>query len=132
VSASAGVVLLVEDDEDLRTTLVEVLRDQGVDVAEAGNGLEALAWMKSHASPSVIVLDLMMPKMDGLQFRTAQLEDPALAAVPVVFMTASTITQSLLDDTGAAGVLRKPVSLEQLFAALRPWVPLPSPPSPLP
>jgi two-component system response regulator MprA len=132
VTASAALVLLVEDDEDLRTTLVEVLRDQGVDVAEAGNGLEALVWMKSHASPAVIVLDLMMPKMDGMQFRTAQLEDPALASVPVLFMTASTITQSLLDDVGAARVLRKPVSLDQLFAALRPWIPVLPRASPLP
>lgn len=132
MTASASVVLIVEDDEDLRVTIAEVLRDEGVLVVEAGDGHEALAWMKSHERPSVIVLDLMMPRMDGMQFRAAQLEDSALASVPVVFMTASTPTQSLLDDAGAAGVLRKPVSFERLFAALRPWVPLRRPTSPSP
>lgn len=120
-------VLLVEDDDDLRITIGEVLRDHGVDVVEAENGLAALAWLRANERPAVIVLDLMMPKMDGMQFRAAQLADPDLAPVPVVFMTASTVSPSVLASAGAAGVLRKPVSLDDLTTTLGRFVPLPPP-----
>ncbi len=118
----SGSVLLVEDDDDLRLTVAEILRDRGVEVAEASNGIEALSWMHDHPLPDAIVLDLMMPKMNGLQFRQEQLSDPALAAVPVVFITASTVGQSVLDATGASSVLRKPVTADQLLEAVRPFV----------
>ncbi len=111
-------LLLVEDDDDLRLTVAEVLRDHGVEVVEASNGVEALDWMHAHEKPAAIVLDLMMPKMDGMQFRAAQLEDPDLRDIPVVFMTASTVGQHVLDAAGAAAVLRKPVTIEELFTVL--------------
>jgi len=112
-------VLLVEDDEDLRVTVAEILRDEGLEVAETSNGLEALAWLRTHRTPEVILLDLMMPRMDGIQFRTAQLSDPTLAGVPVVLMTASTIQQRVLDASGVHEVLRKPVEADQLVSKLR-------------
>lgn len=111
-------LLLVEDDDDLRLTVAEVLRDHGVEVVEASNGVEALAWMHEHEKPVAIVLDLMMPKMDGMQFRAAQLADPDLRDIPVVFMTASTVKQHVLDAAGAAAVLRKPVTIDELFSVL--------------
>jgi CheY-like chemotaxis protein len=115
---ASSALLLVEDDDDLRLTVAEVLRDHGVEVVEASNGVEALAWMHEHEKPAAIVLDLMMPKMDGMQFRAAQLADPELRDIPVVFMTASTVVQSVLDEAGAAAVLRKPVTIEELCAVL--------------
>lgn len=116
--ATSGPLLLVEDDPDLRMTVAELLRDHGLEVAEAGNGLEAIAWMNAHPNPALIVLDLMMPKMDGLQFRAVQLADPSWARVPVVLMTASTVGQSVLEATGAAAVIRKPVTADELFSVM--------------
>lgn len=114
-----GQVLLVEDDDDLRTTIVHLLHDDGIDVAEAANGLEALQWIGEHGRPRVILLDLMMPKMDGVEFRKAQLALPELVDVPVVLMTASTMHQPLLDASGVDAVLRKPVEYEVLLATVR-------------
>lgn len=124
---AANPVLLVEDDEDLRTTLAEVLRDQGLHVAEAANGLEALDWLSSHAPPALVLLDLMMPKMDGMEFRAAQLADPAISGVPVVFMTASTAGKQAVEATGAAGLLRKPLAVDELLGVVHRFVPVPGP-----
>jgi len=107
-------VLVVEDDEDLRTAIADVLRDEGMKVAEAGDGVDALAWLHTHERPRVILLDLMMPRMDGIQFRTAQLAEPELASVPVVIMTASTAHQDLLDAAHVDEVIHKPVTAEKL------------------
>ena len=109
-----GWVLVVEDDEDLRTVIADVLRDEGMKVAEAVDGVEALTWLHAHERPKMILLDLMMPRMDGIQFRAAQLAEPELASVPVVFMTASTVHQHLLDAAHVAEVIHKPVSAKTL------------------
>ena len=113
-----NVVLLVEDDDDLRATVGDLLRDEGMNVAEAANGLEAMAWMHAHGRPALVLLDLMMPKMDGLQFRTAQLGDPELASVPVVLMTASAVNQGVLEPSGLDEILRKPVAAAELLSAI--------------
>ncbi len=109
-------MLVVEDDEDLRSAIVDVLRDKGIKVAEAGDGLDALVWLHAHERPRMILLDLMMPRMDGIQFRTAQLAEPELASVPVVIMTASTAHQKLLDDAHVDEVIHKPVSVATLLS----------------
>jgi len=111
-------VLVVEDDDDLRTTIADLLRQERVDVAEAANGIEALAWMHGHAHPVLILLDVMMPRMDGVEFRKAQLAEPDLAGIPVVLMTASTVHQPLLEACGVDEIVRKPVELEKLVSVL--------------
>lgn len=108
-------VLVVDDDDELRETIVEVLTDVGFAVRHADNGAVALAQLRAaEALPAVILLDLMMPKMNGWEFRAAQRQDPRLAAVPVVVMTASRDVQGLDADH----VLRKPVSLDDLVQAI--------------
>src|SRR5919206_1695644 len=82
-----GEVLVVEDDFAIRETLRELLEDEGYRVAWAANGKEALARLHERA-PRVILLDLMMPVMDGWEFRVAQQRDPALASIPVVVISA--------------------------------------------
>lgn len=114
-----GRVLLVEDDDDLRMTMAALLREEGIKVADVANGVEALAWMHAHGRPAVILLDLMMPRMDGIQFRTAQLAVPELADVPVVLMTASTVHQHLVETCGVDEVIRKPVEFEKLLGVVR-------------
>jgi CheY-like chemotaxis protein len=81
-------VLIVDDDRDIRETLGDLLHDEGFDVEAAWNGESALARLQAGFRPDVIVLDIMMPRMDGLTFRSLQRSHPALASIPVVGLTA--------------------------------------------
>ena len=82
-------VLIVDDDPDIREILAETLVDKGFDVATAANGLEALRILESMSvPPSAILLDLMMPIMDGYGFLERRRRDPALASIPLAIVTA--------------------------------------------
>ena len=82
-------ILLAEDDADLREAMLDTLQDAGYHVAAVANGQEALAWLHRAARlPSLILLDLMMPIMDGWQFREAQCKDAKSSSVPVVVLSA--------------------------------------------
>lgn len=110
-------VLVVEDDEDIRDVLVEVLEDEHYTVRAARNGAEALDALRS-ARPALILLDLTMPVMNGEEFRTRQLADPALASIPTVVMTAADRIQERTASMGVVGALPKPIKLEDLLAAV--------------
>lgn len=112
-------VLVVEDDGLIRESLLEVLADHGYQVTGAVNGREALSTLATPPRPDVILLDLMMPVMDGRSFRDEQLRDPSLAAIPVVVLSAASDVLRVAADMGVAGVLRKPVTLRALLAELR-------------
>lgn len=107
-------VLIVEDDEDVRETIAEVLEDQHISWIAAPNGAEALAALERAPSPCVILLDLMMPVMDGWEFRRVLLEDPRLAEVPVVILSAHSDLQKAAAALRAAAHLPKPIQLERL------------------
>src|SRR5207249_387698 len=85
---TAATVLVVEDDFDLRDALVPILEYEGHRVVSAANGREALDWLHAMPPPSLILLDLMMPVMNGEEFRAEQLRDPALASIPGVILSA--------------------------------------------
>ncbi|WP_248362465.1 response regulator [Anaeromyxobacter oryzae] len=105
-----GRVLVVEDEPDIRESEAEVLESEGYEVSTAGDGVEALR--RAHeAIPKVILLDLMMPTMDGWQFREAQLRDPDLAPIPVIVVSA------IPPPTGVnpAAHITKPFDLTQLL-----------------
>jgi CheY-like chemotaxis protein len=106
-------VLVVEDEPDVREPVAQLLAVAGFEVAAAANGLEALRLARS-SPPDVIVLDLMMPVMNGWEFRRAQRADPALAAIPVVVVSASTPTP----DLGPISHVAKPYELPALLRAL--------------
>jgi CheY-like chemotaxis protein len=84
----AARILLVEDDYAIRETLADVLEGEGFQVSCASNGAEAMDRLAAERVPALIVLDLMMPVMDGWAFRTAQQRDPLLAQIPVVVLSA--------------------------------------------
>jgi CheY-like chemotaxis protein len=114
-------VLVVEDDAPIRAALLDVLAAEGVAVRPAGNGHEALKTMATHGVPGLILLDLMMPEMDGPTFLLHQRADPALSAIPVVIMTASErgdVTHLL----NPAALLRKPFTIHELLLTLAPWI----------
>jgi CheY-like chemotaxis protein len=116
--AAAGRVLIVEDDDDIRETLQQVLEQEGYVVDTAAHGREALEHLHNGHRPDVILLDLMMPVMDGWQFREAQQHDPQLATIPVVILTAAEGVRSF--EPRPRALLRKPIQLPQLFEALSP------------
>jgi CheY-like chemotaxis protein len=81
-------VLVVDDDAEIRELLRVALTSEGYQVAGVPNGREALHYLRSHAETCMIVLDLVLPVMDGAQFRRAQLQDRSLAWIPVIVMSA--------------------------------------------
>lgn len=107
-------LLIVDDDDAIRETLALVLEDEGYQVRTACDGLHAIESISSEL-PCVILLDLMMPNMDGWQVFEALQADPKLARVPVCVMTAVPDRA----PTGAACVLPKPLRLETLLQAVR-------------
>jgi signal transduction histidine kinase len=108
-------ILLVEDDADLCEALGETLEEHGHTVAYAADGDGGLRQMREF-HPDVVVLDLMMPKFDGWQFRVAQRSDPALAGTPIVVISACNSPSALAVD--ADMYLRKPLDVETLIGAI--------------
>jgi DNA-binding response OmpR family regulator len=109
-------LLIVEDDQDIRESLVEFLQDNGYRVDAARDGREALDHLR-HAQerPGLIVLDLMMPVMDGQQFRAEQLRNPELAQIPVLLISAYRDVEERAAGLGRLPFLRKPFDLKQLL-----------------
>ena len=119
VGMSPSGVLVVDDDPDIRDSLREVLEDEGYEVACVGNGREALDHLKTaNPRPCVILLDLMMPVMDGWQFRKQQLDQPNLAPIPVVLLTGSNNAQQHARDLNAVGCVQKPFDFDQLLCTV--------------
>jgi two-component system chemotaxis response regulator CheY len=109
-------VLVVDDDPDLGEMMAQLLRGEGFDTEVAINGQDALD--KAHANPpQVILLDMMMPVMDGWTFLAHQRKDAALAIIPVIVLSA--VPPARLANVGAAATLQKPFDLNELLATLR-------------
>jgi CheY-like chemotaxis protein len=115
---TAPVVLVVDDDGDIREALRDVLEDSGYLVHTAADGREALVVLRREPHVSLILLDIMMPVMDGWEFRAEQVHDAAIADIPVVVITAVGDADEKARAMAAAGALRKPVRLKDLLAAV--------------
>ncbi|MFT3839085.1 MAG: response regulator [Myxococcaceae bacterium] len=115
-----GSILVVEDDADIRDSMLELLADEGLSVTCAVNGLDALNKLRAAAElPKLILLDLMMPEMDGYTFRAEQLKDQRLAKIPVVLMSAGGELEAKAKQLDAQGVMKKPFrDLELIFSTL--------------
>src|SRR5258706_559410 len=111
-------ILLVEDDPDIRADLAELLRDDGFEVITAQNGQDALARLQQGLMPKVILLDLMMPVMDGWTFRSEQLRDPDLARIPTLLLSGAHDVRQQARDLGASGYVPKPLEWNRLRAIL--------------
>ncbi len=110
-------VLIVEDDADLREMMAQLLQLEGYPARTVSNGREALDYLEQVEKPDVILLDLMMPVMDGLEFRRRQMSDPAKASVPVVVLSA--LDPSLAQDLAGAAFLKKPLDFDRLLELVR-------------
>jgi CheY-like chemotaxis protein len=117
-------ILIVEDDFATRESLALVLNAEGYVVAEAADGAAALALSHSGLPPQLVILDLLMPGMDGWQFLAARHREPALAAVPVLVLTAARgLDGPELRALGAEDVLEKTATAEDVVAAVRHYCP---------
>jgi CheY-like chemotaxis protein len=108
-------ILIVDDDEDIRETLAELLELEGYATVKAANGAQALAKLRQEAAPCVILLDLMMPVMNGFEFLATQRADAQLAAIPVLVLSAGGTSQAALAGTE---FFAKPVDLARLLSRI--------------
>jgi CheY-like chemotaxis protein len=112
----APLVLLVEDDAAVRSTLAAILHDEGCDIIIAPNGFDALVALEQH-DPDVVVLDWMMPVVDGQNFLQA-LRTEYKRATPVLVISAGRVNEDTALDAGADGYLRKPFDIDELMRLL--------------
>lgn len=112
-------ILVVDDDPEIGELLRVALTDDGYAVAAVQNGREALHYLRSHADTCLILLDLMLPVMDGANFRAAQLRDRSLAWIPLVVMSAAVDASRRARALGARLLIRKPIDLDEVKGALQ-------------
>jgi len=111
-------ILIVEDDFDVRESLSEALRDEGYAIECAVDGEQALEYLRNGGRPGLILLDLMMPRMSGSEFRMVQKVDPQLQHLPVVLLSADGAMEEKAKALETDGALRKPIDLEQLLKVI--------------
>jgi CheY-like chemotaxis protein len=108
-------LMIVDDDDDLRDAIADIMSAQGYKIAAFADARAALASLESGGTPFLILLDLMMPGMSGWEFRAAQLKSPRLTPIPVVVVTAAS---TFIDGAAALPdieILRKPFELDTLL-----------------
>jgi two-component system response regulator MprA len=110
-------VLLVEDDPSIREMMVILLESEGFSVIPVADGADALAYLKEGGRARVVLLDLMMPRMDGWTFRRQQRADPAIADIPIIVVSACLGASA--SALGAAATFQKPVDVSQVVGAVR-------------
>jgi CheY-like chemotaxis protein len=108
-------ILIVEDDADLRDSLADLLTEEGYQVAGASNGQEALDYLRHAAPPCLILLDLMMPVMNGWEFCEQQQKDPALSTIPVAVVSGVRNALNRRATLNAVEYFQKPVDLTALL-----------------
>jgi len=119
-AAARRVVLVVEDDFDVLAAIATILEEAGYEVLRAANGVEALGQLGDRQGRChLILLDLMMPVMNGWDFRHKQKETPAFAGIPVLLMSAGAHMATVSGDLDAVGYLTKPVEMSDLLDAVR-------------
>jgi two-component system chemotaxis response regulator CheY len=111
----APIILIVEDDRDIRDVLAEILAEEGYQVLVAEDGADGLRRLSEGPQPDLILLDLMMPRMDGYQFREEQRKNPDWSTIPLVLLTAGVETSDKITALGALDVVRKPVKIDFLL-----------------
>ena len=108
-------ILIIEDDDGVRDALAAILREEGYVAEIANDGAAAMRRLAARPLPALILLDLMMPQMDGIDFRTRQLADPELRKIPVIIISARPDVARQAAKLGADAFLQKPMSFEELL-----------------
>jgi len=110
-------ILVVEDEDESRQVLMQILELEGFKSVGASNGVEAMDYLHSSELPCLIILDLLMPVMNGRQFRAALLEVADLAKIAVVVVSA--LDSSAISDLGVVRAFRKPLDIDALMRIVR-------------
>jgi DNA-binding response OmpR family regulator len=115
-----GLVLVVEDDFLLRSSIAGFLISSGYEVESAADGLDALIWLESTLrKPQLILLDIALPRMDGIRFLTLQRSIARVASIPVIAITGDGKRRSNLAALGFRDAFFKPLDLPKLLQAIR-------------
>ena len=117
-------ILIVEDEADIRETLKELLVLEGYQVFTASNGQEGLALLRSIPRPCVILLDVLMPVMDGNEFLAAKKDEDLIATIPVAIVTGIAEKPPLVG--GAVACIKKPIEFEYLLKFIRKYCKAPN------
>lgn len=113
-------VLIVEDDFEIRSTLCDVLSSEGYKVLGAENGRVALDLLnKTEKLPGLIIVDLMMPIMDGYEFRNHQLKDDKFSEIPTVLFSADGQLTHKAQAAGITEFIKKPIDLDDLYSLVK-------------
>lgn len=116
----ADTVLIIEDDHDVQDSLALLLEMEGYNVAAADDGRQALDYLEAAPElPCLILLDLMMPVMNGFEFRERQKENPAFASIPVVVMSAAGNIHEKLPGLEAKAYIKKPMEFATVAEAVK-------------
>lgn len=108
-------LLVVEDDPDVREAMSDVLREAGYQVRQAADGDVAMEALRAGLRPAAILLDLMMPGMNGYEFRAQQRADPALADIPIIVLSAMRGADAAATTLSAAACVKKPARVDDLL-----------------
>jgi two-component system response regulator MprA len=114
----SGCILVVDDNLDILESMSRLLKSAGYDVVTATDGQVALDRLRGGTTPSVILLDLMMPGMNGWQFLEELHRDPSLTAIPVVIVSGGSYRETEIKSLGVAGYLKKPFDVTKLLATV--------------
>ena len=112
-------ILIAEDDDDIRDLLQLILSSEGHDVEVSADGCEALERLRAGSQPSLIILDMMMPRLDGEGFLRAMRNDPNVPDIPVVIISGHQAARQKAAEFKVAGCLVKPIELDELSALVR-------------
>jgi len=118
-TAAEGLLLLVEDDFVLRSSLSELLSAEGFRVESCADGREALRRLYRAPKPDLIILDIMMPYLDGFELRALQKQTPTISNIPVVVISAHDLDPQSVADLGLSPPFRKPLDVERLLSRIR-------------
>ena len=118
-ATESNFILLVEDDFMLRASLAALLESEGYRVECAANALDALQRLERSPGPSLILLDIMLPYMDGLEFRALQRRTRAIADIPIIVITAVGIKPQVAEELDLRQAFSKPLDRLRLLSAIR-------------
>jgi len=112
-------VLVIEDDRAILAAIRDILEMEGYETHCSSNGKEALTYLDGGTRPCLILLDLMMPVMDGVEFRKIQERNPKISDIPIALMSADGNVDVKRFNIGAQECLRKPVDLMELLGTVK-------------
>jgi two-component system, chemotaxis family, chemotaxis protein CheY len=115
---SSGLILIVEDNEATRAGLVKVVEAAGYRTASVVNGREALDYLDSKPSPDLILLDMLLPVLDGWHF-LEEIQKAKRVAAPIIVTTGTILTRQWAQDHGCAGFIHKPIDVQELLREIR-------------